>query len=121
VRDLLAKLASDPANGIDKVLEHDAIQSGRGFPDASFFVSMKIGYELGYQFVPPLVSKPSNLGMHGYLPENPEMRSSFFLVGPGLPAGKNLGEVDMRTIAPTLAQLLGAKLPSAEVPALSLR
>jgi predicted AlkP superfamily pyrophosphatase or phosphodiesterase len=120
VADLLAKLAGDPANGIDKVLDHEAIQSGRGFPDASFFISMKIGYELGYQFVPPLVSKPTNLGMHGYLPENPEMRSSFFLVGPGVAAGKSVGEVDMRSIAPTLAMVLGARLPAAELPPLAL-
>ena len=26
-----------------------------------------------------------NLGMHGYLPEHPEMRSSFFMVGPQVP------------------------------------
>ena len=121
VRELLAKLAADPANGIGKVIEHDAIQSGRGFPDASFFISLRIGYELGYQFVPPLVSKPTNLGMHGYLPENPEMRSSFFLVGPAVSAGKGLGELDMRTIAPTLAMFLGAKLPAAELPPLSLK
>ena len=82
---------------------------------------MKIGYELGYQFAPPLLSKPGRLGMHGYSPENDEMRSSFFLVGPGIPAGKSLGEIDMRSIAPTLAQLLKAKLPDADLPALSLR
>lgn len=121
VADLLAQLASDPENGIDKVLDHDALVAGRGFPDAAFFVSMKIGYELGYQFVPPLVSKPSNLGMHGYLPENREMRSSFFLAGPGIAAGKSLGEIDMRSIAPTLAELLKAPLPDAELPPLPVR
>jgi predicted AlkP superfamily pyrophosphatase or phosphodiesterase len=82
---------------------------------------MKIGYELGYQFVPPLISGPVNHGMHGYLPENREMRSSFFLVGPGVAAGRNVGEIDMRNIAPTLARLLQAKLPAAELPALPLR
>ena len=91
VADLLGKLASDPANGIDKVLDHEAIQAGHGFPDASFFVSMKIGYELGYQFVPPLISKPMNLGMHGYLPENLEMRSSFFPGRTGRGSGQERG------------------------------
>ena len=121
VADLLAKLANDPANGIDKVLGQDAVQAGRGFPGAAFFVSMKIGYELGYQFVPPLISGPVNHGMHGYLPENREMRSAFFLVGPGVAAGRNVGEIDMRNIAPTLARLLQARLPAAELPALSTR
>ena len=120
VADLLAKLASDPANGIDKVLDHEGLQSGRGFPDASFFISLKIGYELGYQFKPPLITPPSNLGMHGYLPANDEMRSCFFLVGPGIPTGRKLGDIDMRSIAPTLASLLKVKLPAAELPPLTL-
>jgi predicted AlkP superfamily pyrophosphatase or phosphodiesterase len=58
--------------------------------------------------------------MHGYLPENPEMHSSFFLVGPGVAQGKSLGEVDMRSIAPTLASFLHLHLPDAELPALEL-
>jgi predicted AlkP superfamily pyrophosphatase or phosphodiesterase len=118
VADLLTKLAADPGNGIDKVLDHDALVARGGFPDAAFFISLKIGYELGYQFAPPLVSKPSKPGMHGYSPENDAMRSSFFLVGPGVASGKSLGEIDMRSIAPTLAKLLNAKLPDAELPPL---
>jgi hypothetical protein len=42
------------------------------------------------------------------------MRSSFFIAGPGVPAGKSLGEVDMRDIAPTLAAILGVRMPRAE-------
>jgi hypothetical protein len=53
-------------------------------------------------------------GEHGHLPENPEMDASFFIVGPGVPAGRDLGRVDMRDIAPTLAGLLGLGLPKAE-------
>jgi predicted AlkP superfamily pyrophosphatase or phosphodiesterase len=121
VGDLLAMLAADPANGIDRVLDRAALESGRGFPDAAFYISMKIGYELGYQFVPPLITPPTNLGMHGYLPENREMRSSFFLVGPHIAAGRDLGEIDMRSIAPTLALLLKANLPAAELPPLAVR
>jgi hypothetical protein len=59
--------------------------------------------------------------MHGYSPENDEMRSSFFLIGPGVASGKSLGEIDMRSIAPTLAELPDAELPDAELPPLSLR
>jgi hypothetical protein len=40
------------------------------------------------------------------------------LNGPGVPAGKNLGEIDMRRIAPTLARRLGVALPSADLPPL---
>jgi hypothetical protein len=53
--------------------------------------------------------------MHGYWPDLPEMNASFFTLGPGIPAGRSLGLMDMRAIAPTLAQILGLPLPSAEV------
>ena len=118
VEALLDQLAADPANGIDKILKQPAIREQGGFPEASFFISFKIGYELGYKFTPPLVSEPTNLGMHGYLPSNPEMRSTFILAGPGIPANRSLGNIDMRAIAPTLAHLLHLQLPSAELPPL---
>ena len=59
--------------------------------------------------------------MHGYVPERAEMRSSFFIVGPHIPAGKSLGEIDMRQIAPTLADVLHLQLAGAEMGPLSLR
>jgi hypothetical protein len=42
------------------------------------------------------------------------LRASFFLVGPGVPAAKDLGVIDMRNIAPTLAHEVGLELPSAD-------
>jgi predicted AlkP superfamily pyrophosphatase or phosphodiesterase len=121
VSDLLATLARDPANGIDRVLTHEEIVEARGFPDAAFFVSFKIGYEFGNSFSPPLISSPSNLGMHGYLPERPEMRSAFFLIGPHVRAGRSLGEIDMRQIAPTLATIMNVSLKDAELGPLQLQ
>jgi hypothetical protein len=41
------------------------------------------------------------------------MRSSFFILGRGTAAGKYLGLIDMRQIAPTLASILSVKLESA--------
>jgi predicted AlkP superfamily pyrophosphatase or phosphodiesterase len=117
---LLERLAQDPANGIDRVWTHEQIVAERGFPDAEFLVAFKVGYELGFNFSPPLVSAPTNLGMHGYPPEYPEMRSVFFLLGPKLPRGLSVGEIDMRQIAPTLARILHAPLPDAELPPLTL-
>lgn len=58
--------------------------------------------------------------MHGYFPAAPEMRSTFLIAGPGVARGKDLGEIDMRAIAPTLAKVMGASLPGAEKPALNL-
>lgn len=120
VEALLTRLAADPSNGIDRVLSHEELMRGGGFPKAAFFVSFKLGYELGYDFEGPLISAPANGGMHGYLPDNPEMRFSFYLVGPGVARGKTIGQIDMRAIAPTLAKILKVRLPDAELPALEL-
>ncbi len=118
VRALLAKLASDPANGIDRVLEADELHKRGGYPDASFFVSLKTGWRTGSSFTGPVLSKIKPGGTHGELPDNPSLRAAFFLVGPGVPAGKDLGVIDMRDIAPTLAKEAGLSLPSAEGKAL---
>jgi predicted AlkP superfamily pyrophosphatase or phosphodiesterase len=121
VKALLDKLAGDPANGIDRIWSQEEVRQGRGFPDAAFLVSLKIGYEMAYSFSMPLITPPSNLGMHGYVPERAEMRSSFFIVGPHILKGKSLGEIDMRQIAPTLADVLHMHLAGAEMGPLSLR
>jgi predicted AlkP superfamily pyrophosphatase or phosphodiesterase len=112
---LLDKLKSDPANGIESILTQDEIRQGGGFPGASYLIALRIGYEVGYGMSLPLVTKPSNLGMHGYLPEHPEMRSSFFMVGPQVPKGRSVGEIDMRQIAPTIAGILHIQLAGAEL------
>jgi predicted AlkP superfamily pyrophosphatase or phosphodiesterase len=118
---LLAKLAADPANGIARILTHDEVIAGGGLPNAESIVSMAPGYELGYQFAPPLVTAGTNGGMHGYPPDRPEMRSSFFLTGPGIARNKSLDRIDMRSIAPTLARAMGTTLPTAELPALNVK
>ncbi|MEO7207409.1 MAG: ectonucleotide pyrophosphatase/phosphodiesterase [Steroidobacteraceae bacterium] len=121
VKALLDKLAAEPANGIDRIWSQEEVRQGRGFPDAAFLVSLKIGYEMAYNLSMPLITKPSNLGMHGYVPERVEMRSSFFIVGPHVFKAKSLGEIDMRQIAPTLADVLHLHLAGAEMGPLSLQ
>ena len=51
-------------------------------------------------------------GTHGYAPTHPEMLAAFFLAGPGVGRGVDLGEIDMRSVAPTLAAYLGLRLPA---------
>src|SRR5271168_2068469 len=114
VRELLAKLAADPANGIDRVLEAADLHKQGGYPPASFFVSLKPGWRTGYSLEGPVASRTKIGGTHGELPDLPDLRAAFFLVGPGVPAGRSLGLIDMRDVAPTLAHLAGLSLPSAD-------
>ena len=48
------------------------------------------------------------------------MHASFFLMGSGVARGRNLGTIDMRRIAPTIAGILGASLPTAKEAALAV-
>jgi predicted AlkP superfamily pyrophosphatase or phosphodiesterase len=120
VKALLDKLASDPANGIERIWSEEEIQRGGGFPHAAYLISLRIGYEMAYSLSLPLITKPSNLGMHGYVPENAEMRSSFFIVGPHIAKGRAMGVIDMRQIAPTIADILHVRLGAAELAAIAL-
>ena len=117
VRDVLAKLAGDPANGIDRVLEADAVRARGAFPTASFVVGLKPGWHLASGFTGGLVTR-SQGGQHGHLPDVPDLHASFFVVGPAVPTGRALGIIDMRDIAPTLARRVGLTLPSADGQAL---
>ena len=117
---LLTQLTDDPNSGIERVLSHEEMAARGAFPDAAFLVAFRTGYEFGDAYDGPVISKPTNLGTHGYLPEHPEMRSSFFIVGPHIAAGHSLGEIDMRRIAPTLAGILHLHLKDAELEPLRL-
>jgi predicted AlkP superfamily pyrophosphatase or phosphodiesterase len=114
VKELLAKIAADPANGVDRVLDADQLHERGGYPTASFFVSMKPGWRTGYDLDGALLTKTKVGGTHGELPDVPDLRAAFFLVGPSVPAAKDLGMIDMRNIAPTLAHEVGLELPSAD-------
>ena len=118
VRAVLVKLQGDPANGVDRVLNAEGLHARGGYPPASFFMSLKPGWRTGSSLTGPVASKVKFGGTHGELPDLPELRAAFFLAGPGVPAGKNLGVIDMRDIAPTLAKEAGLALPSADGKAL---
>lgn len=113
-RAVLARLAADPAGAVLRVIETAEAQKMGGFPEAAFVVCARPGYAISTALEGE-VSGPTKVGgTHGYFPELREMDSSFFIAGPGIAAGRGLGRMDMRDIAPTLATLLGVKLPTAE-------
>ena len=110
---VLDRLAADPAHGIDRVLDAASLR-GRGFPGAAYVVGLKPDWHAGSSLSGPLVGKAAMGGMHGHLPDLPDLHASFFVVGPGVPAGRALGLIDMRDIATTLARRLNLSLPAAE-------
>jgi predicted AlkP superfamily pyrophosphatase or phosphodiesterase len=123
VADLLARLKSGPANGIAGIIARDAIAQAGGNLQADFYLNLADGVMALPWRGPdlPLVVNPAPYkGMHGYFPADPRMRSTFLVLGAGIAKGHDLGVIDMRSIAPTLAQLLGVKLAGAELSSIPL-
>ena len=122
VGDLLAQMKADPANGIAAIAGKAEIAKMGGNPDAAFFVNMAPDTAAaGFAGASaPLRGVPKYKGTHGYFPQIPNLRSTFLIMGKGIPAKRSLGEIDMRAIAPTLAKVLGVPLPDAQVAALQL-
>jgi len=111
---VLNRLANDKESGVARVIDRAGIPACGGFPDAAFVVALRPGYRLGGKLQGPVTATVKPAGTHGYAPDVPEMNSSFFIAGPGIAAGRNLGQIDMRDIAPTLAALMRIKLPAAD-------
>lgn len=121
VRAVLQRLKAEPANGIAEIIEADQIAAMGGNPQASFYLNFQPDTAAGSfaGAAAPLTGPSHYKGTHGYFPAEVHLRSSFMLMGPGIPAGKSLGEIDMRAIAPTLARIMRVKFTSAEAPALA--
>src|SRR5579885_1097144 len=88
---LLERIAANPANGIYKIVSARELHERGGFPDAQFLVALKPGFAIGEGVTGNLISPSSSKGTHGYWPDIPEMRSSFFIAGPGIAAGRSVG------------------------------
>jgi len=108
---LLKSVAADPRNGIARVLDKAELSATGGFPAADFLVEFAPGFYLGTEVKGDLLRPGVSKGTHGYLPSRPEMHAAFFIRGPNIDAGRDLGIIDMRQIAPTLAGILGLRLP----------
>jgi predicted AlkP superfamily pyrophosphatase or phosphodiesterase len=122
VYEVLKKAQADPSLGIKRIVLHDEFVKGGGNPGAAFMVDFMPGFSVGRKYTGSLAIPAPNTGAHGYLPDQePQVRSSFFAIGAHIDKHKNLGIVDMRQIAPTVANLLGASLPDAKQPILAIK
>ena len=110
----LAQLAADTANGIAKIWTRAEAKSLGGMPDAHFVIAMRPPYRVSGVTRGPLVRSVRAGGSHGYAPDVTAMDAIFIAVGSGVPPGRDLGKIDMRDIAPTVAALLGLTMPNVE-------
>lgn len=118
VETLLKTLSAEPRHGIARILTRDQLQTAGGFPNAQWLIEFAPGFYLGAELQGELLSVAGSKGTHGYMPERAEMHAALFVSGQGVKRAQ-LGIVDMRQLAPTLARILGVHL-DAERPALDI-
>lgn len=114
VKEVIAAASKDPDYGIGRVFAREEVIARGGHPDAVLMLEPKAGWRFVGGTRQVVVAVPGT-GAHGQFPDQPDLRAAFFIAGPGVAAGRNLGVVDMRQIAPTLAKLMGVTLPAARL------
>jgi predicted AlkP superfamily pyrophosphatase or phosphodiesterase len=62
----------------------------------------------------PTETKSERRGSHGHDSNFPDLRAMFVACGAGIRPGAQLGDIDNKRVAPTIAKLLGFELPNAE-------
>src|SRR6478735_3225378 len=111
------KKAFAGVEGVAKVVTPDefaeyGIGDSRRDPHAT---DMLLEAKLGYYFGDTAAgSKKENKGSHGHDSHYPELHATFVACGKGIKPGVKLGEIDNRSVAPTIAKLLGIEMPNVE-------
>jgi predicted AlkP superfamily phosphohydrolase/phosphomutase len=114
VREVLQRVSAGSAGGIERIVDGAELAALGGLSTAALVVGLRPGFRTGGALTGPVVRPAAEPGgTHGYLPAPRDMEASFFIAGEGIPAGRSLGQIEMRDVAPTLAARLGVKLPRA--------
>ena len=92
---MLAELEADPRAGITRVLRGGEVAASGGFEGAAFVVGLRGEHRFGDDLYGPTVRDGEPWGTHGNLPDDRAMDAAFFAAGPGIPAGRRLGRIDM--------------------------
>ena len=112
---LVTRLAADPHYHIAQLFDRAETLRRGGPREAAFTIALQPGFETGRDPAAPLAQPSTYKGMHGYLPDEPAMRSTLIVMGPSLSRHGDLGVVDMRAIAPSVARILGVELSAARM------
>lgn len=104
---------------ITKVWSRADMDAWGAFPGASSMLEAADGLVFGSKKEgdPVVAIKPR--GSHGFRPDHPDQQASFLAIGGGIRPGAVLPHIRMIDVAPTVAALLGIRLPAAEGRALT--
>ncbi|RDY28503.1 alkaline phosphatase family protein [Romboutsia weinsteinii] len=116
VKGILNELLNDENSGISEVITgEEAKEIRRGFPDADYVIISKAGYEVREDTVGEyLDSNTKQKAQHGYCENLQDMRASFYIEGVNIEKNKDIEELRLVDVAPTLAKIMGFEIPTAE-------
>lgn len=122
---VIARLAKEfrQVEGVDLVIERNefpkyGLADPRKNPHmADLVLSANSGYSFTDSLAGNLVVTPKSdvvKGTHGYDPNQPGLHASFVAWGAGVKPGAKLGTMENIDVAPTMAELLGVRMDSAD-------
>jgi len=116
IENIFKKLLNDENSGISEIITgEEAKKSRKGFPDADYVIISKPGYEVREDVVGKyLDSNTTQKAQHGYCENLEAMRASFYIEGINIEKNKDIGELRLIDVAPTLANIMGFEIPTAE-------
>ncbi|MEG0856358.1 MAG: alkaline phosphatase family protein [Terrisporobacter sp.] len=116
VENILNDLLNDANSGISEVITgEEAKKIRKGFPDADYVIISKAGYEVREDAVGEYLDKnTSQKAQHGYCENLNDMRASFYIEGVNIEKNKDVEELRLVDIAPTLANIMGFEISTAE-------
>ena len=103
--------------GVDRVIGENEFEA-LGLPQAEGqMADLVLSAKDGYAFIGDAAGEairvlPEVSGSHGYLATDPEMHAIFIAWGYGIRSGARLDEIRTVDLAPTIAALLGLRLPN---------
>lgn len=116
VENILNYIKNDENNGISEVITGEESKEIRnGFPYADYVIVSKPGYEVREDSIGSyLDSNTSQKAQHGYCENLKDMRASFYIEGYNIEKNKDVEELRLVDVAPTLANIMGFEIPTAE-------
>jgi predicted AlkP superfamily pyrophosphatase or phosphodiesterase len=93
---------------VQEVIDRQKLAALEADPDAELMLDAAPGFYFSDRMEGPAVrDSVKDRGTHGQLPTRAGLEAAFMAVGREVAAGKNLGRVSLKQIAPTLARLMG--------------
>lgn len=108
--------------GVDRVFDGTegptlgmpAPSENEGMGDLILYPKAGYAFQGRYDGEEPVVVSTNYLGTHGYLNTDPQLDGAFIAWGYGIKPGAKVPRISNLDVAPTLAELLGVKLPNVE-------